>query len=300
MDNTQEIALQRINDSDYIKYEGTKEEIELLHSLMERVAKSDYGAKIITGLKKTEELLDNHQIVLKIQDVSEVGLPSAAGGVHKGNGEIVLFKHGRDQNDPSVSLDWAQTLAHELCHEEQYQQGLVPNSHFTPEQNFIINRLQELDAGCLRREDDLIKGGFEGVGIAGNVASASTYNRQALLHAFDHLTQTDPKPDKTFEEIRAIYVKRLGVNIEPEYFSAQTLANSASGKEFFNNNKLSIQHETINMSDGKLSVFKHPVFDFKTYKPENGKIGVEEKITIISLMDRTRYLFVFLIKIHLK
>ena len=279
MDNTQEIALQRINDSDYIKYEGTKEEIELLHSLMERVAKSDYGAKIITGLKKTEELLDNHQIVLKIQDVSEVGLPSAAGGVHKGNGEIVLFKHGRDQNDPSVSLAWAQTLAHELCHEEQYQQGLVPNSHFTPEQNFIINRLQELDAGCLRREDDLIKGGFEGVGIAGNVASAFTYNEQALLHAFDHLTQTDPKPDKTFEEIRAIYVKRLGVNIEPEYFSAQTLANSASGKKFFNNNKLSIQHETINMSDGKLSVFKHPVFDFKTYKPENGKIGVEEQIT---------------------
>ena len=125
----------------------------------------------------------------------------------------------------------------------------------------------------------MIKGGFEGVGIGAMAASTFTYNKQALLIAFNHLTQTDLKPDKTFEEIRAIYVKRLGVNIEPEYFSAQTLANSTLGKEFFNNNKLSIQHETINMSDGKLSVFKHPVFDLKIYKPENGKIGVEEQIT---------------------
>lgn len=286
MDNTQKIALQRIKDSDYIKYEGTKEEIELLHSLMERIAKSGYGSEIITGLKKTEELPENHQIVLKIQDIPETGLPAYADGVHNESGTIILFKRGKDPNDPNVSLNLAQTLAHELLHEEQYHQGLVPNSHFTPEQNFIINRLQELDAlafksGC----DDLIKGGFEGVGIGGGLASTNTYNKQALSHSCHCLIQNNPKPDKTFEEIRAIYVKRLGVNIEPEYFSAQTLTNSNSGKKFFNNDKLSIQHETTNMSDGKLSVFKHPVFDLKIYEPKNGKIGIEEKITHSSYGD---------------
>ena len=273
MSDEQEIALQRIKDSEYISYEGNKEDIALLQSLMERVAKSEIGAKIIAGLKKNEELPEGHQLRLRM------GEEGNAAGFHSDNGIIYIIKGNLDFNDEAVFTERALILRHELCHEEQFQQGIVESSNFTPEQNFIINRLKELDAGDLRREVEDIKAGFEGIGIPGGVAATSIYNRQALRHSI-HCMQEDKRDSaKSFEEIRAIYVKRLGVDIEPEYFSAETLAKSPAGEEYFVDGKLPIQQESHDMSDGKLIVFKHPEHELRIYTPEKGNISIEEEIS---------------------
>ena len=275
MTEEQEIALQRIKDPDYFNYSGSESDVALLQSLMENVAKSEWGSKIISGLKRNEDLPEGHQVTLKIQDDQQVGLPPSK-AVHCDNGDIVLFRNGKDENDEKVFQGWVRTLAHELCHEEQLQQGLTQFSNFTPEQNFIINRLQELDAlnHGLTGKDNATKQGFEGTGGAGSYATI--YNHQALIASLEAIHEGKVS-DKSFEEIRATYVKRLGVDINPEYFSAQTIANSYCGKFFLPDGKMPIQHETRNMSDGKLSTFKHPERELKIYTPNEGQIGIKEQ-----------------------
>ncbi|MBE6446246.1 MAG: hypothetical protein E7021_02465 [Alphaproteobacteria bacterium] len=275
MTEEQEIALQRINDPAYFNYSGSESDIALLHSLMENVAKSEWGAKIISGLKRNEDLPESHQLTIKIQDAQQIGLPPS-GAVHCDNGDIVLFKRDKDANDEKVFQGWVRSLAHELCHEEQFQQGLHEYSNFTPEQNFIINRLQELDAlnHGLTGKDNATKQGFEGTGGAGHYATI--YNHQALIASFGAIHEGKVS-DKSFEEIRDTYVKRLGVNIDPEYFSAQTIANSYCGKFFLPDGKMPIQHETHNMNDGKLSTFKHPERELRIYTPKDGGIGIREQ-----------------------
>ena len=52
MTEEQEIALQRIKDPDYFNYSGSESDVALLQSLLENVAQSERGAKIIAGLKR--------------------------------------------------------------------------------------------------------------------------------------------------------------------------------------------------------------------------------------------------------
>lgn len=276
IDERKKIALERIKNPAYLTYEGPQKDIALLHSFMERLAKSEYGSKIILGLKKTEDLPKNHQVVIKIQDSVEAGLPYSAAGVHKDNGEIVLFKRGKDENDEQLLKTLTEALIHELCHEEQFQQGLCEYKNFTPEQNFIINRLKELDAANLKKEAFIIKGGFEGTSPFDLLASTLTYNQQALFSSFIHMHEGEIS-DKSFEDIRKIYVERLGVNIDPEYFSVQTLANSPCGKEFFIDEKLPIQQDTRSMNDGELSVFKHPKGELTIYTDKKRNIEITKK-----------------------
>lgn len=271
MNNEHEIALKRIKDAEYISYEGTESDVALLQSWMERIAKSETGAKIIAGLKKNEELQEGHRLRLRIGEESSVAAE------HHDNGIIYIYRNGLDFNKEAVVTKNILSLTHELCHEEQFQQGIVESGNFTPEQNFIINRLSELDAGYLRRDVEDIKAGFEGIGIPGMVAATSTYNHQALIHSIYCMQKDKKDSKKSFEEIRAIYVKRLGVDIDPEYFSAETLAKSPEGKEYFVDGKLPIQQEIRKMNDGKLAIYKHPEGELRIYTPEKGNISIEEK-----------------------
>lgn len=278
MTEEQEEALQRIKDPSYIKCEGSEKDIELLHFLLEGVANSEWGAKVILQLKKQKDLPDDHRVVIGIKNDVSVGLSSAAAGVHHGDGSIELFKKGEDLTDKEVLGSLAYTLSHELYHETQDQQGLHgPFKNFTPEQNFIINRLVELDAASHGSYSiDYIREAFEGLG--GGSFYAGIYNEQALVASFNGMSETAQVSDKSFEEVRNTLVKRLGVDIDPEYFSVQTLESSDCGKSFFQDGKLPIQQEHLNIGNGKLSIYKHPEEQIKCYKSNDGMIEIEERL----------------------
>lgn len=277
MVSEQEIALQRIKDPSYFRYEGTESDIALLHSLLENVAKSEKGAKIISGFKKNKELPENHRLTIKIQNSQLIGI-TPADGVHCDNGDIILFKRGGKETDEKILQRWIDTLTHELCHEEQFQKGLIEYSNFTPEQNFIINRLKELDAKDVGKQgSDFVKEHFEGSWKTS--WWTDRYNFQALNASLEEINNREIS-DKSFEEIRSIYIKRLGVDINPEYFSTQTLVNSYSGKNYFlSDGKLPIKQETSQISSGEILNLKHPRCELMYYTPKEGNIRIKAQTT---------------------
>ena len=139
MTEEQEIALQRIKDPAYIKCEGTKEEVALLQFLLEKVANSESGSKTLANLKRQEDLPKDHRVVIKIQDTQSIGLAAAAAGVHEDDGTIILFKGRHRRKQEEELKDWASTLAHELYHERQAQEGLLGRfANLTPDRKSVV------------------------------------------------------------------------------------------------------------------------------------------------------------------
>lgn len=163
-----------------------------------------------------------------------------------------------------------------MYHERQAQEGLLGRfANLTPEQNFILNRLCEIDAWTHGKgTTQYIKEAFEG--LNGGSFYANTYNRQALMDSIESIHHGKTS-NKSFEEIRNALVKRLGVDIDPEYFSIQTLANCECGKSYFADGKLLLEYTQKEMANGNLSIFKHPVCEVKIYTSAEGNMEIKEQ-----------------------
>lgn len=276
MTEEQEIALQRIKDPAYINCEGSEEDVALLQCLLEKVANSESGSKTLANLKRQEDLPKGHRFTIKIQDKALIGLPPDAGAVHQDDGSIILFKDGGNPHSEEELESWANLLEHELYHEQQDQEGIGTFANFTPEQNFIVNKLLETDAWMHDKgKVEYIKEFFEG--LNGGSYYASIYNQQALMAAIETMHHGKTS-DKSFDAIRDALVKRLGVDIDPEYFSPQTLANCYCGKFYFPDGKLPLERNDQDMTNGSLSIFKHPKCTVKIYTSADGNMEINEKL----------------------